>query len=48
MGDVLDVLDFVKTKIQQDKLSEVIETLDVANDVVIEVDIFQCGRKIAW
>jgi DNA-directed RNA polymerase specialized sigma subunit len=40
MRDVLDVLDLVEAQIQAGQITEFIQTLDVRDKVVIEVQFF--------
>jgi len=41
MRHVLDMFDLVKTQIEQSQIGQVVETLDVTDEVVVEVELFE-------
>lgn len=41
MRHILDMFDLVETQIEQSQIDQVLETLDVADEVVVEVELFE-------
>lgn len=41
MRHILDMLDLVETQIEQRQIGQVVETLDVTDEVVVEIELFE-------
>lgn len=48
MRNVLNMLDFIKAEIQSGQVCELVETLDVPNEVIVEIELRQRRCDIRW
>lgn len=48
MRHILDVLDLVKAQIQASQVLELVESFDMGDEIIVEVEFFQGRGDIRW
>lgn len=47
MRNVLDMLDFIKTQVQTRQREKIVQALDVADQVIVQIEVDQLGGDFA-
>ena len=48
MIDVFDVLDIVEAKVQTGDIPQIVETLDMGDDIIVEIKVRQTSTPVIW